>query len=164
MRVAIFGTGYVGLVTGTCLADVGHDVVCVDIDQSKVDGLNRGVVPIYEPGLASMVKANHAAGRLRFTTDAAQAIGHGELVFIAVGTPPDEDGSADLQYVLAVARTIGRHLDRHAVVVNKSTVPVGTADKVKAAIAAELQARGSEVAFEVVSNPEFLKEGDAVKD
>jgi UDPglucose 6-dehydrogenase len=164
MRVAIFGTGYVGLVTGTCLADVGHDVVCVDIDQAKVDGLNRGVVPIYEPGLASMVKANHAAGRLRFTTDAAQAIGHGELVFIAVGTPPDEDGSADLQYVLAVARTIGQHIERPTVVVNKSTVPVGTADKVQAAIQAELELRGKAIAFDVVSNPEFLKEGDAVND
>lgn len=164
MRVAIFGTGYVGLVTGTCLADVGHDVVCVDIDQAKVDGLNRGVVPIYEPGLASMVKANHAAGRLRFTTDAAQAIGHGELVFIAVGTPPDEDGSADLQYVLAVARTIGQHIERPTVVVNKSTVPVGTADKVQAAIQAELEQRDKAIAFDVVSNPEFLKEGDAVND
>ena len=164
MRVAIFGTGYVGLVTGTCLAEVGHDVVCVDIDPAKVDGLNQGVVPIYEPGLEPMVKANHASGRLAFTTDAAQAIGHGEVVFIAVGTPPDEDGSADLQYVLAVARTIGRHLARPTVVVNKSTVPVGTADKVRAAIAEELAARGQEIAFDVVSNPEFLKEGDAVAD
>ncbi len=164
MRVAIFGTGYVGLVTGTCLAEVGHDVVCVDIDAAKVEGLKRGVIPIYEPGLEPMVKANHASGRLAFTTDAAQAIAHGELVFIAVGTPPDEDGSADLKYVLAVARTIGRHIDAPTVVVGKSTVPVGTADKVRAAIAAELQARGAEVAFDVVSNPEFLKEGDAVKD
>ncbi|WP_454830617.1 UDP-glucose dehydrogenase family protein [Pseudoxanthomonas wuyuanensis] len=164
MRVAIFGTGYVGLVTGTCLAEVGHDVFCVDIDEAKVDGLNRGVIPIYEPGLEAMVKANHAAGRLRFTTDAAQAIGHGEIVFIAVGTPPDEDGSADLQYVLAVARTIGRHLQRPTVVVGKSTVPVGTADKVRSAIAGELEARGAAIAFDVVSNPEFLKEGDAVND
>jgi UDPglucose 6-dehydrogenase len=164
MRVAIFGTGYVGLVTGTCLAEVGHDVVCVDIDAVKVEGLKRGVIPIYEPGLEPMVKANHASGRLAFTTDAAQAIAHGEMVFIAVGTPPDEDGSADLKYVLAVAKTIGRHLDAPTVVVGKSTVPVGTADKVRAAIAAELQARGAEVAFDVVSNPEFLKEGDAVKD
>jgi len=164
MRVAIFGTGYVGLVTGTCLAEVGHDVVCVDIDQAKVQGLERGIIPIYEPGLEPMVKANHASGRLAFTTDAAQAIGHGEVVFIAVGTPPDEDGSADLQYVLAVARTIGRHLARPTVVVNKSTVPVGTADKVRAAIAEELAARGQEIAFDVVSNPEFLKEGDAVAD
>ncbi|KAF1710565.1 UDP-glucose 6-dehydrogenase [Pseudoxanthomonas kalamensis DSM 18571] len=164
MRVAIFGTGYVGLVTGTCLAEVGHDVVCVDVDQDKIDGLNRGIVPIYEPGLESMVKANHAAGRLAFTTDAAAAIAHGEVVFIAVGTPPDEDGSADLQYVLAVARTIGRHLTRPAVVVDKSTVPVGTADKVRGAIAAELAARGSDIVFDVVSNPEFLKEGAAVED
>ncbi len=164
MRVAIFGTGYVGLVTGTCLAEVGHDVVCVDIDQAKVDGLNRGVIPIYEPGLEPMVKANHAASRLAFTTDAASAIAHGQVVFIAVGTPPDEDGSADLQYVLAVARTIGRHLQVPTVVVNKSTVPVGTADKVRAAIAEELAARGVEIAFDVVSNPEFLKEGDAVAD
>ncbi|MEA5669219.1 UDP-glucose/GDP-mannose dehydrogenase family protein [Stenotrophomonas sp. MH1] len=164
MRVAIFGTGYVGLVTGTCLAEVGHDVVCVDIDQAKVDGLGQGIIPIYEPGLEPMVKANHAAGRLAFTTEAASAIAHGQVVFIAVGTPPDEDGSADLQYVLAVARTIGRHLAQPAVVVNKSTVPVGTADKVRAAIAAELAARGVEIAFDVVSNPEFLKEGDAVAD
>ncbi len=164
MRVAIFGTGYVGLVTGTCLAEVGHDVVCVDIDQAKVDGLRQGIIPIYEPGLEPMVKANHAAGRLAFTTEAAGAITHGQVVFIAVGTPPDEDGSADLQYVLAVARTIGRHLAQPAVVVNKSTVPVGTADKVRAVIAEELAARGVEIAFEVVSNPEFLKEGDAVAD
>jgi UDPglucose 6-dehydrogenase len=164
MRVTIFGTGYVGLVTGTCLAEVGHEVICVDIDAAKVDGLNRGVIPIYEPGLKPMVVSNHAAGRLRFTTDAAQAIGHGEVVFIAVGTPPDEDGSADLKYVLAVARTIGQHIQRPAVVVNKSTVPVGTADKVQAAIAAELKTRGADVAFQVVSNPEFLKEGNAVND
>ncbi len=164
MRVAIFGTGYVGLVTGTCLADVGHQVVCVDIDQAKVDGLNRGVIPIYEPGLEPMVKANHAASRLAFTTDAASAIAHGQVIFIAVGTPPDEDGSADLQYVLAVARTIGTHMAVPTVVVNKSTVPVGTADKVRAAIAEVLAARGVEIAFDVVSNPEFLKEGDAVAD
>lgn len=164
MRVTIFGTGYVGLVTGTCLAEVGHDVVCVDIDTTKVDRLNQGIVPIYEPGLEAMVKANHAAGRLHFTTDAAAGVGHGKVIFIAVGTPPDEDGSADLQYVLAVARTIGQHLDRPVVIVNKSTVPVGTADTVQRAIAAELAARGSSIAFEVVSNPEFLKEGDAVND
>jgi len=164
MRVTIFGTGYVGLVTGTCLADVGHDVVCVDIDRAKVDGLNQGVIPIYEPGLEPMVKANHAADRLHFTTDAATAVGHGDVIFIAVGTPPDEDGSADLKYVLAVARTIGRHLGGPTVIVNKSTVPVGTADKVRAAIAEELAARGADIAFEVASNPEFLKEGDAVND
>ena len=164
MRVSIFGTGYVGLVTGTCLAEVGHDVVCVDVDQAKLQGLKRGVIPIYEPGLEPMVKANHAAGRLDFTDDAVAAIAHGEVLFIAVGTPPDEDGSADLQYVLAVAGTIGRNIDRPTLVVNKSTVPVGTADKVRAAIAAELQAREVQVAFDVVSNPEFLKEGDAVND
>jgi len=164
MRVSIFGTGYVGLVTGSCLAEVGHEVVCVDVDAAKVAGLERGIVPIYEPGLAPMVKSNHAVGRLRFSTDAAAAVAHGEVVFIAVGTPPDEDGSADLRYVLAVARSIGAHLERPAVVVDKSTVPVGTADRVRAAIAAELQARQVEVGFEVVSNPEFLKEGDAVAD
>lgn len=164
MRVSIFGTGYVGLVTGACLAEVGHDVVCVDVDAAKIEGLRNGQVPIYEPGLEPMVRASHAAGRLHFTTDAAAAIAHGEIVFIAVGTPPDEDGSADLQYVLAVARTIGRHIDRPLVVVDKSTVPVGTADRVRGVIAAELEARGVEVAFDVVSNPEFLKEGDAVAD
>ncbi|MEG3191437.1 UDP-glucose dehydrogenase family protein [Lysobacter sp. D1-1-M9] len=164
MRVSIFGTGYVGLVTGTCLADVGHDITCVDIDAAKVDGLNRGVVPIYEPGLEPMVAANHAAGRLHFTTDAAAAISQAEIIFIAVGTPPDEDGSADLKYVLAVARTIGQHLQEPVVVVDKSTVPVGTADQVRAAIAGELDARGVAVDFEVASNPEFLKEGDAVGD
>ncbi|GAB2616453.1 UDP-glucose dehydrogenase family protein [Novilysobacter erysipheiresistens] len=164
MRVTIFGTGYVGLVTGTCLAEVGHDVVCVDIDQAKVDALNRGEVPIFEPGLAPLVQANRDAGRLRFVSDPVESIGHAELIFIAVGTPPDEDGSADLQYVLAVARTIGRHLEAPVVVVDKSTVPVGTADKVRATIAAELAARGTLVEFEVVANPEFLKEGDAVND
>ena len=164
MRVAIFGTGYVGLVTGTCLAEVGHQVICVDIDQAKVDGLNNGIIPIYEPGLEPMVKDNHAASRLTFTSDAATAIAHGQVIFIAVGTPPDEDGSADLQYVLAVARTIGRHITVPVVVVNKSTVPVGTADKVREAIAQALAERGVEIAFDVVSNPEFLKEGDAVAD
>jgi len=164
MRVTVFGTGYVGLVTGTCLAEVGNHVVCVDIDQAKVEGLNRGVIPIYEPGLEPMVRANHGAGRLEFSTDAAHAIAHGDTLFIAVGTPPDEDGSADLQYVLAVARTIGRHLARPSVIVNKSTVPVGTADKVRDTIAAELAARGADIAFDVVSNPEFLKEGAAVND
>ena len=164
MRVAIFGTGYVGLVTGTCLAEVGHHVVCVDVDAAKVEGLKNGVIPIYEPGLEPMVKANHAAGRLHFSTDAAGAVAHGEIVFIAVGTPPDEDGSADLQYVLAVARTIGRHLQRPAVVVDKSTVPVGTADKVRAALTEELTKRGAAIEFNVASNPEFLKEGAAVDD
>jgi UDPglucose 6-dehydrogenase len=164
MRVTIFGTGYVGLVTGTCLAEVGHHVVCVDIDAAKIDGLRNGVIPIYEPGLEPMVKANFAEGRLEFTTDAAAAIAHGDVIFIAVGTPPDEDGSADLQYVLAVAKTIGTHLQRPAVVVDKSTVPVGTADKVRATIAAAMAARGAQVAYDVVSNPEFLKEGAAVED
>ncbi|MFD0727223.1 UDP-glucose dehydrogenase family protein [Lysobacter brunescens] len=164
MRVTIFGTGYVGLVTGTCLAEVGHEVICVDIDAAKIDGLRNGIIPIYEPGLEPMVKANHAEGRLHFTTDAASAIAHGDVIFIAVGTPPDEDGSADLQYVLAVAKTIGTHLQKPAVVVDKSTVPVGTADKVRAAIAEALAARGADVAYDVVSNPEFLKEGAAVED
>ncbi|MGY0798482.1 UDP-glucose dehydrogenase family protein [Lysobacter sp. A286] len=164
MKISIFGTGYVGLVTGTCLAEVGHDVVCVDIDQSKVDGLNRGEVSIFEPGLTPMVQANHAAGRLQFTSNAVDAIAHGEVIFIAVGTPPDEDGSADLQYVLAVAATIGQHLSQSTLVVDKSTVPVGTADTVRATIAAELDKRGVRIDFEVVSNPEFLKEGDAVND
>ncbi len=164
MQVAIFGTGYVGLVSGTCLAEVGHRVVCVDIDQAKIDGLGRGVVPIYEPGLEPMVRANHAAGRLSFTTDAAAAVASAEVIFIAVGTPPDEDGSADLQYVLAVATTIGRHLRAPAIVVDKSTVPVGTADRVRATIADELAARDATIDFDVVSNPEFLKEGAAVED
>lgn len=164
MRVTIFGTGYVGLVTGTCLAEVGNDVVCVDVDADKIARLERGEIPIYEPSLEVLVRANRASGHLKFTTDATSAIAHAQLIFIAVGTPPDEDGSADLSHVLAVARTIGRALNRYAVVVNKSTVPVGTADSVRAAIAAELAARGSEVTFDVVSNPEFLKEGDAVQD
>lgn len=163
-RITIFGTGYVGLVTGTCLAEVGHKVVCVDIDQAKVEGLNRGVVPIYEPGLTELVRSNQAAGRLAFTTDADAAIAHGEIVFIAVGTPPDEDGSADLKYVLQVARTIGQLMPGHRIVVNKSTVPVGTADRVREAIAATLADRGANHEFDVVSNPEFLKEGDAVND
>ena len=164
MHITVFGTGYVGLVTGTCLSEMGNRVVCVDIDAAKIDGLKRGIVPIFEPGLEPMVLANHASGRLNFTTDAATSIEGGDIIFIAVGTPPDEDGSADLQYVLAVARSIGRHMAHPVLVVNKSTVPVGTADKVREAIAGELQARGVDIAFDVVSNPEFLKEGDAVKD
>ncbi|MBT2116880.1 UDP-glucose/GDP-mannose dehydrogenase family protein [Dyella sp. LX-66] len=164
MKVTIFGTGYVGLVTGACLAEMGNHVVCVDIDAAKVERLKRGEIPIYEPGLEPIVKRNHASGQLDFTTDAAPAIAHGQVLFIAVGTPPDEDGSADLTYVLGVARTIGQHLDRYAVVVNKSTVPVGTADRVHKAVAAELSARGVQVDVDVVSNPEFLKEGDAVED
>ena len=164
MNVTVFGTGYVGLVTGTCLAEMGNTVVCVDVDANKIARLEAGEIPIYEPGLEDLVRANHAAGRLCFTTEAAPAIAHGDIVFIAVGTPPDEDGSADLTHVLAVARTIGGHLGGYTVVVNKSTVPVGTADKVRAAIAAELAARGAAIEFDVVSNPEFLKEGDAVND
>jgi UDPglucose 6-dehydrogenase len=164
MKVTVFGTGYVGLVTGTCLAEMGNQVVCVDIDRAKVDGLNNGQIPIFEPGLTPMVVHNHQEGRLQFTTDAKSAVEHGEIIFIAVGTPPDEDGSADLQYVLAVADTIGQHLNQYAVVVNKSTVPVGTADRVQAAIEQALGSRKTTIAFDVVSNPEFLKEGDAVKD
>jgi UDPglucose 6-dehydrogenase len=164
MHATLFGTGYVGLVTGTCLAEVGHDVICVDVDAAKIDKLNNGIIPIYEPGLQPMVQANHEAGRLRFTTDAAQGIAHAEVVFIAVGTPPDGDGDADLRYVVEVARTIGAHITRPTVVVNKSTVPVGTADRVRAVIAEELEKRGVDIAFDVVSNPEFLKEGDAVND
>ena len=164
MRVTIFGTGYVGLVTGTCLAEVGNDVVCVDVDAGKIARLGRGEIPIYEPGLEPLVRANFKSGRLRFTTDAQAAMANAQVVFIAVGTPPDEDGSADLTHVLEVARTIGRTLTKAVVVVNKSTVPVGTADLVRAAISGELAARGAEIAFDVVSNPEFLKEGDAVQD
>ena len=164
MKVTIFGTGYVGLVQGTVLADVGHDVVCVDIDAAKVAALQAGQVPIHEPGLEPLVKSNQAAGRLRFTTDAAGGVAHGEVIFLAVGTPPDEDGSADLQHVLAVARTIAAHMTEPKTIVNKSTVPVGTADKVAGAVRAGLSERGAAIAFEVVSNPEFLKEGAAVAD
>ena len=164
MRVTIFGTGYVGLVTGTCLAEVGNDVVCVDVDAQKVARLERGEIPIYEPGLDALVRTNRASGHLKFTTNAAAAIAHAQIIFIAVGTPPGEDGSADLSHVLAVARTLGGALSRYVVVVNKSTVPVGTADAVRATIAGELAARGSDIAFDVVSNPEFLKEGNAVQD
>jgi UDPglucose 6-dehydrogenase len=164
MRVTIFGTGYVGLVTGTCLAEVGNDVVCVDVDADKIARLERGEIPIYEPGLESLVRANRRSGRLKFTTEADAAMTQAQIVFIAVGTPPDEDGSADLTHVLQVARTIGRTLTKPVVVVNKSTVPVGTADSVRAAIVSELAVRSAEISFDVVSNPEFLKEGDAVQD
>ncbi|MEP6899062.1 MAG: UDP-glucose/GDP-mannose dehydrogenase family protein [Rhodanobacter sp.] len=164
MKVTIFGTGYVGLVTGACLAEMGNQVVCVDIDAAKVERLKRGEIPIYEPGLEPIVRRNHASGQLDFTTAAAAAIKHGDVIFIAVGTPPDEDGSADLQYVKAVASTIGQHLQRYAVVVNKSTVPVGTADRVRDTVAAALAERNASVEFDVVSNPEFLKEGAAVED
>ena len=164
MKVTVFGSGYVGLVTGVCLAEVGNDVVCVDVDQNKIDNLVKGVIPIYEPGLDAMVKENQAAGRLHFTTDAKQAVEHGTFQFIAVGTPPDEDGSADLKYVLTVAETIASYMDDYKVVINKSTVPVGTADKVKAIINQTLHARSSSTEFDVVSNPEFLKEGAAIDD
>ena len=164
MHATIFGTGYVGLVTGVCLAEIGHDIVCVDVDAAKVDRLRKGEIPIFEPGLEELAERNIGAGRIVFTTDAAEGIAASDIIFIAVGTPPDEDGSADLTYVLKVARTIGRHIDRPSIVVNKSTVPVGTADKVRAAITDELATRGVDIAFDVVSNPEFLKEGDAVND
>ncbi len=164
MRIAVFGAGYVGLVTGTCLAEVGNRVHCIDVDAARVERLDAGQVPIFEPGLAPMLQRNHRAGRLRFGTDAQAALVDADVVFIAVGTPPDEDGSADLQYVLAVARSIGLHLQRAAVVVDKSTVPVGTGDRVKATIASALQSRGVAIDVAVVSNPEFLKEGAAVED
>lgn len=164
MNITIFGTGYVGLVTGACLADVGHNVLCMDVDKAKIEKLKNGQIPIYEPGLESIVKHTEAAGRLAFTTDAEAAVKHGTLQFIAVGTPPDEDGSADLQYVTAVARSIGQYMDDYKVVVDKSTVPVGTADKVRAALRAELDRRNLELDFDVVSNPEFLKEGAAIND
>ncbi len=164
MRVTLFGTGYVGLVTGTCLAEMGNHVFCVDVDRGKIEQLRQGVIPIYEPGLEAMVKRNHASGLLEFSTDAVAGIAHGEVIFIAVGTPPDEDGSADLRHVLTVAETIGQHLERPAVVVNKSTVPVGTAVQVRECIAKILAEREVELEFDVVSNPEFLKEGDAVND
>ena len=164
MRITVVGTGYVGLVSGTCLAEVGNDVLCLDVDADKIRILNEGGIPIHEPGLEAMVARNKAAGRLRFTTDVEEAVAHGTLQFIAVGTPPDEDGSADLQYVVAAARNIGKHMSGYKVVVDKSTVPVGTADKVRAAIAEELKARSADIPYSVVSNPEFLKEGAAVED
>ncbi len=164
MKVSVFGTGYVGLVTGACLAKAGNDVICMDVDQVKVSRLRDGDIPIHEPGLKSIVVDNVAAGRLSFTTSSEAAVAHGEFLFIAVGTPPDEDGSADLQYVLAVAESIGRHLNQKRIVVNKSTVPVGTADLVAETIQAQLTERGISVNFAVVSNPEFLKEGAAVED
>jgi len=164
MRISIFGTGYVGLVTGACLAESGNQVVCVDVDASKVVRLTQGILPIYEPGLEDIVHRNQLSGTLRFTTDASEAIAHGDVIFIAVGTPPDEDGSADMRHVLQVASAIGAELSRYAVVVNKSTVPVGTAERVRSVIQADLLQRGVSTEFDVVSNPEFLKEGDAVKD
>ncbi len=164
MKITIIGTGYVGLVTGACLAELGNNVFCLDVDQKKIDILNNGGIPIHEPGLAEVVARNRAAGRLHFSTDVAASVAHGDIQFIAVGTPPDEDGSADLQYVVAAARNIGRYMDGFKVVVDKSTVPVGTADRVSAAIAEELAARSATAKFSVVSNPEFLKEGAAVED
>lgn len=164
MKVTVIGTGYVGLVSGTCLAEVGNDVLCLDIDPEKIRILEEGGIPIFEPGLQDMVRRNVASGRLHFTTDVERAVQHGTIQFIAVGTPPDEDGSADLQYVLAAARNIGRLMTDYKVVVDKSTVPVGTGAKVKAAIAAELQKRGANIPYSIVSNPEFLKEGAAVED
>ncbi len=164
MKVVVVGTGYVGLVTGTCFAEVGIDVTCIDIDQKKIDGLKNGVMPIYEPGLEEMVKRNHAQGRLHFGTSLAEALPGAEVAFIAVGTPPGEDGSADLKYVLAVARDIGQHMTDYLVVVTKSTVPVGTSEKVRKALAEAIEARKEPLNFDVASNPEFLKEGAAIED
>jgi UDPglucose 6-dehydrogenase len=164
MRITIFGSGYVGLVTGACLADAGNTVLCVDVDVRKIEMLNRGEIPIHEPGLEAMVRRNAAVGRMKFTTDAKAGVAHGQFQLIAVGTPPDEDGSADLRYVLAVARTIGEYMTEYKVVITKSTVPVGTADKVRAAVAESLKARGVSVEYDTVSNPEFLKEGAAIAD
>lgn len=164
MKITVIGTGYVGLVSGTCLAEVGNDVLCLDVDPAKIKILEEGGIPIHEPGLLEMVRRNTEAGRLKFTTDIRHAVEFGDVQFIAVGTPPDEDGSADLQYVVAAARNIGKYMTSYKVVVDKSTVPVGTADKVSAAIAEELALRKTDVAFGVVSNPEFLKEGAAIED
>jgi UDPglucose 6-dehydrogenase len=164
MKITIFGSGYVGLVTGACLAEVGNDVICMDIDQHKIDNLKQGIIPIYEPGLEEMVKENCRSGRLRFTSDPKNAVEHGLFQFIAVGTPPDEDGSADIKYVLAVAETIADHMNEYRIIVGKSTVPVGTADKIKQIIKKTLVKRGSDLEFDIVSNPEFLKEGAAMAD
>lgn len=164
MNIAIVGTGYVGLVTGTCFAELGIDVTCVDVDAEKIAKIKSGVMPIYEPGLEELVKKNVEEGRLHFTTDLTTVLDKVSVVFSAVGTPPDEDGSADLKYVLEVARTVGRHMNKYVLLVTKSTVPVGTSEKVKAVIREELAARGADIPFEVASNPEFLKEGAAIKD
>ncbi len=164
MKVTVFGSGYVGLVTGVCLAEVGNHVICVDIDSDKIDKLNRGEIPIYEPGLEELVHSNTAAGRLQFTTDIKMGVDHGLFQFIAVGTPPDEDGSADLQYVTAVALSIAENMDEYRIVIDKSTVPVGTADKVRETMSKALEARQLNIEFDVVSNPEFLKEGAAIDD
>jgi UDPglucose 6-dehydrogenase len=164
MKVTVFGIGYVGLVQAAVMAEVGHEVLCIDVDQNKVDRLKEGHIPIFEPGLTPLVMSNYEAGRVDFSTDAALGVEHGEVIFIAVGTPPDEDGSADLKYVLAVANTIATHMQSHKIVINKSTVPVGTADKVKAKIDSTLSDAGKQITYDVVSNPEFLKEGAAVND
>lgn len=164
MRVAVIGTGYVGLVTGTCFAEMGNTIWCVDVDEEKIAKLNNGIIPIYEPGLKEMVERNHSSGNLRFTTDIKEALETTEIAFIAVGTPPGEDGSADLQYVLQAAKSIGANMKRHMFVVDKSTVPVGTAEKVRKVVQNELDARDSALHFDVISNPEFLKEGNAVND
>ncbi len=164
MKVTVFGTGYVGLVTGVCLAEVGNDVLCIDIDQNKIDNLIKGIIPIYEPGLEELVVANQQAGRLKFTTDILEAVNHGIFQFIAVGTPPDEDGAADLQYVLSVAKSIAENIQDYRIIVNKSTVPVGTADRVKEVVLQVQEERSVTIDFDVVSNPEFLKEGAAIND
>lgn len=164
MKIVVVGTGYVGLVTGTCLADVGIDVICVDVDQNKIDNLKQGILPIYEPGLDKLVHRNYEKGRLQFSTDLPASMKGADVAFIAVGTPPGEDGSADLQYVLAVAREIGENMNDYGVIVTKSTVPVGTASKVKAEIKSALESRGANIEYDVASNPEFLKEGAAVDD
>ena len=164
MNITIFGTGYVGLVTGTCFAEMGNNVLCVDVDVKKIDALNQGQIPIFEPGLENLVRDNHARGRLSFTVDAPRAVKHGNIIFIAVGTPSDEDGSADLVYVLQVAKTIASLMEEPKIIVNKSTVPVGTAEKVKQALIAELASREKDINFEIASNPEFLKEGAAISD
>jgi len=164
MKVTIYGAGYVGLVTGACLSEVGNDVLCVDVNEGRVAALNRGEIPIYEPGLSKIITRNCESGRLRFTTDTEESVAHGILQFVAVGTPPAEDGSADLKYVLEVAQTVGRHMEEYRLVVNKSTVPVGTADRVSKVIAEELKKRSADIPYSVASNPEFLKEGDAVTD
>lgn len=164
MKIAIVGTGYVGLVTGTCFAEMGTEVFCVDVNTEKIENLKKGIIPIYEPGLEEMVHRNQLAGRLHFTTDLTECLNEVEVLFSAVGTPPDEDGSADLKYVLEVARTVGRNIKKHILVVTKSTVPVGTAKKVRQAIQDELDKRGVQIEFDVASNPEFLKEGAAISD
>ncbi|MEZ5512807.1 MAG: UDP-glucose/GDP-mannose dehydrogenase family protein [Steroidobacteraceae bacterium] len=164
MRITIFGSGYVGLVTGACFADAGNDVLCVDVDAGKIERLKQGEIPIHEPGLEDVIKRNIEAGRIHFTTSAEEGVAHGLFQLIAVGTPPDEDGSADLKYVLAVGRSIGEHMSEYKVVVTKSTVPVGTSDKVRAAVDATLKGRKASIEFDVVSNPEFLKEGAAIQD